>query len=274
MPLRPSMDPRRWGALLREVLPYAAATAVGFIYVNLTIVVLDFVAGDVEVGLFGAAFRVFIVLAGASALIAQTVFPLLTRAARDDRARLGYQVQRLLEGCLIIGAVAGLGTFFAAPVAIDVLTGGGEFEGSVDVLELQGIAFAATFPAGVAGFALLAMRRYRELLGVNAAALIVSLAVTLALADAVGAATANIAGEATLLAGCVWALMRGADGLRLRPGLAPRALLATAAGAAAGALSPGPAVLETAVALAAFGVALLALRGVPAEIRQAFVQRD
>ena len=194
---RPSVSLARWRVLAREVLPYAVATAVGFLYVYLTVIVLSLVASEQEVGIFGAAFRVFVVLGGASSLLAQAAFPVLARAARDDAERLTYGTQRLLEGSCIVAALAGLGTGFAAPIAIEVIAGGGAFDEAIGVLRLQAVAFAGTFPAAVAAFALLAQARYTALLRVNAAALVVSLVITMVLATAEGAAVANIAGELT-----------------------------------------------------------------------------
>jgi len=272
MPWRPSLALWRWRALLVDVLPYAMATAVGFVYVYLTVILLGFVADDREVGLFSAAFRVFIVLAGASGLLAQTAFPVLARAARDDSERLAYGTQRLLEGSFIVAGAAGLGIGFAAPVAIDVVAGG-EFGGAVGVLELQAVAFAGTFPAAVAGFAVLAQGRYRAVLVANGVALAVSLVVTLTLASAKGAAVANIAGELALLGGYVVALCSGPARLPLRLGLMPRVWLAAALGAVAGFVTPAPSLVRTAVALAVFGAALLVARGVPDEIREALVGR-
>lgn len=273
MPWRPSRAFARWRALSAEILPYAVATAVGFIYVYLTVIVLGFVADEREVGIFSAAFRVFIVLAGASGLLAQTAFPLLARAARDDSQRLAYGTQRLIEGSFILAAVAGLGTAFAAPVAIEVIAGGGPFADAIGVLELQAIAFAGTFPAAVAGFVLLAQGRYRAVLTVNAIALAASLVLTLTLATAKGAGVANIAGELALVGGYVVALVSGPDRLALSFGLLPRIALATAAGTLAGLLVPGPAVAATAAALGVFALAIAALRGVPREIREALLKR-
>lgn len=273
MPWRPSIALRRWRSLLSEVLPYAMATAVGFIYVYLTVILLGFVTDDRQVGLFSAAFRIFIVLAGASGLLAQTAFPVLARAARDDSERLAYGTQRLLEGSFIVAAVAGLGIAFAAPVAIDVVAGGGEFDGAVGVLELQAVAFAGTFPGAVAGFAVLAQGRYRAVLIANGAALAVSLIVTLAIASAKGAAMANIAGELALLGGYVIALRSGPRQLPLRLGLMPRVWLAAVLGMLAGLVAPGPSLAQTAVALTIFGLAVVTLRGVPDEVRQALLRR-
>jgi O-antigen/teichoic acid export membrane protein len=273
MAWRPSISIRRWGELMRELLPYAVATAVGFLYVYLTVIVLGLVASEREVGIFSAAFRVFIVLGGASSLLAQAAFPVLARAARDDADRLAYGTQRLLEGSFVVAALAGLGTAFAAPVAIEVIAGGGGFEDAVGVLELQAVAFAGTFPAAVGAFAVLAQGRYVAVLVVNAAALVVSLGTTLALGTAEGAAVANIAGELTLLAGYLIALVTGPERIDLRLGLAPRIGLAAAAGVAAGLVAPGPSVVRTAAALGVFGVVVVLVRGVPDEIHHALLGR-
>jgi O-antigen/teichoic acid export membrane protein len=172
-----------------------------------------------------------------------------------------------------VAAAAGLGIGFAAPVAIDVVAGGGEFDGAVGVLELQAIAFAGTFPAAVAGFAVLAQGRYRAVLVANGVALAVSLTMTLVIASAQGAAMANIAGELALLGGYVVALRSGPAQLPLRLGLMPRVWLAAGLGTVAGVVAPGPSLARTAIALTIFGLALTVLRGVPDEIRQALLRR-
>jgi len=260
-------------ALIREVLPYAVATAVGLLYVYLTVIVLGLVAGEHEVGLFSAAFRVFVVLGGSSGLLAQAAFPVLVRAARDDPERLSYSTQRLLETSFIAAAIAGLGTAFAAPIAIEVIAGGGAFAKSVGVLELQAVAFAGTFPAAVAGFTALAQARYTAVLVANASALVVSLVTTLAIGTAEGAAIANIAGELTLLTGYLIVLTTGPERIRLTPGLVPRAVLAAAAGLAAGLFVADAPLLRTLLAVGTFSVVILALRGVPDEIRAALLRR-
>ncbi|MDP9345665.1 MAG: oligosaccharide flippase family protein [Actinomycetota bacterium] len=272
--LRPSVHVAAWRALIADALPYAAATAVGIVYIYLTVIALGFVADEKQVGLFSAAFRVFIVIAGISALVVQSAFPVLTRAARDDRRRLGYAVQRLFEGNVVVGAFVGLCTAVGAPLAILIIAGR-DFAGSVPVLRVQGAALLMTFVAGVGSYSLLALRRHGALLAINALALTVSLTLTLALGatdGARGAAVANLAGEAMLALGGLLALGRQPEGVRVHTSVIWRTGLAVAAGVGAAVLAPGPTILETAAAAAAYTVVAIAVGAVPVEIRQAFLR--
>ena len=102
--LRPAFAFGEWWRLRRVVFPYAAANAVGVLYGSLAIILLSLVATTEETGYFGAAFRVFLVLAGIPTLLVTSAFPILARAARDDHERLAYALQRLWDISLIVGA--------------------------------------------------------------------------------------------------------------------------------------------------------------------------
>src|SRR6185437_3262098 len=86
VPLWAAFSWEGWKPLLRMIAPYATAVAVSSIYVYLAAVVMSLVASDVEVGLFSAAFRVFIVIGGIPLLLVGSAFPILARAARDEAA--------------------------------------------------------------------------------------------------------------------------------------------------------------------------------------------
>ena len=88
VPLRPIFQPRAWNDLMRPTLGFALAAAAGSIYVYGAMVLTELVVSDVETGLFAAAFRVYIVVAGFPVLLVMTALPVLSRAARDDHARL------------------------------------------------------------------------------------------------------------------------------------------------------------------------------------------
>ena len=130
IPFVPAFDTRAWGRLLRLVLPYAAASAIGAVYVSLVVVLTSLVASQEETGYFSAAFRVFSVLSAVPSLLVASAFPILARAARDNRERLRYALQRLWDASLVIGAGAAVLTAVGAPVAIAVVAGP-EYEPSV-----------------------------------------------------------------------------------------------------------------------------------------------
>jgi O-antigen/teichoic acid export membrane protein len=267
MPLLPAFDARESARLLRVTASFALATAVGTVYIYLAVVLLSLVSSDAETGQFGAAFRVFIVLAAVPGLLVTTAFPLLARAARDDRERLGYALQRLFETSLVLGTAFALGTIIGAPVAIDIVAGD-EFEPAVDVLRVQGLAMLASFLLATWGFALISLHLHRELLLANLSALLVGAILVFVLGSAEGAqgaAWATLAGECVLAAGYLVGLVRGRRELAPRAWVVPRVALAAAAGAAVG-VSGLPALPAALAAVATFSILVLAVRAVPPEL--------
>lgn len=271
VPVRPAFDRETWRRLLALTLPFAAATAVGTIYVYLTIVLMSLVASEQQTGIFGASFRVFVVLAGVPGLLIMSAFPLLARAARDDRVRLGYAVQRLFEICVICGVGIAVVTVAAAPAIIDLL-GGSAYAEAVPVLRVQAIALLASFLVALGGYALLSLHRHRALLIANAVALVASAGLTLTLAPglgAIGAAYATVAGESVLAIGYLLALLRGDDGVRISPAVLPRVALAAAAAGSVMLLAL-PSALVAVLCGCVFLAVLVVLRAVPAEVVEAW----
>jgi O-antigen/teichoic acid export membrane protein len=269
---RPAVAVGEWLRLGRVVLPYATANAVGVLYGYLAVILLSLVSTPDETGWFGAAFRVFLVLAGIPALLVASAFPILARAARDDHARLAYASQRLWDISLIVGTGLAVATLVGAPVAIKVVAGS-QFEPSVDVLRVQAVALVPSFVFGVWGFALLALGRYRGLLIANAAALATSAVVTLALASrfgAFGAAFATLLGDTCLAIGYAIVLMRGHRQFRVSLELIPRVALAAGVGTCA-LLIPGPNLVQLLLAVAGYVTILVALRAIPEEIPHALL---
>jgi O-antigen/teichoic acid export membrane protein len=267
MPLVPAVDVSEWGRLLSVTASFALATAVGTVYVYLAVVLLSLVSTDAEVGQFGAAFRVFIALAAVPGLLVTTAFPVLARAARDDRERLRYALQRLFETSLVLGTAFGLATVIGAPVAIEIVAGPG-FDPAIDVLRVQGVALLASFLLATWGFALISLHRHRALLLANMAALITggTLVLTLGASQgAEGAAWASLAGETVLAGGYLIGLVRTRRELLPQAAIVPRTAAAAAPAVLLG-LSDLPAVAATIAALVVFGALALALRVVPEEI--------
>jgi O-antigen/teichoic acid export membrane protein len=270
-PLVPSLRILEWRRLLALTVPFGAANAVGAVYVYLAVVVLSLVSTEQQTGFFGASFRVFIVLGTVPGLLVASAFPILARAARDDDTRLAYALQRLWETHLLLGLGLALCTIVGAGLAIDVVAGP-EFEPSVDVLEIQSLAIPFSFLLAVWGFALLSLSFYRSILIANAAALVVSLVLTVVLGNshgAEGAALATVFGEATLAAGYAFTLLRRRPDLRMELRLLPRIAAALAA-ASAVLLIPGLSRELQLVAVAAvYAAAAVILRAVPAEVGDA-----
>jgi O-antigen/teichoic acid export membrane protein len=276
IPFVPAFDPRAWGRLLRLVLPYAAASAVGAIYVSLVVVITSLVASEQETGYFGAAFRVFSVLSAIPGLLITSAFPVLARAARDDHERFRYVLRRLWDTGLVLGAGLAALAAVGAPVAIKVVAGS-QYEPSVSVLRIQAGALFASFFVAIWGYALLSLAAYRSLLVANALALVLAGGLALALAPeygADGAALATLVGELGLAVSLGALLMWSSKDLRVDLALVPRVALATAL-AVAVVLIPGlPDAVELVLAATAYLAAVVALRAVPDEVWEALRHRE
>lgn len=273
-PLLPRFERSQWLGILRLVGIYAAAAAVGTIYVSAVIVTTSLVGTAEESGYLGAGFRVFTVLIGIPLLLVSTAFPVLARAAHTDQARLEYAVQRLVDIALIVGVWMALGTVFGAEIAIAVVAGA-EFEPAVPVLQILGFALVANFLAVTGGLALVAVHRHVALLVANVIALLVALTLTLVLVPpfgAEGAAVATLVSESTLavLYGIV---LLGTRQVRYDSNLVPRIAIAAALASALAFTPFGPIVLVVAATVVYWGV-LFALRGVPREVIDALLRRE
>ena len=268
VPLLPSFQFANWRDLLRDTLPYALATAVGAAYFRVGILIVSLVAPGNQTGYFGVSFRVIEVAIVIPQLLIGGTFPIFARAARNDRERLSYALGRMFDTTLILGVGAALSLVVGAPFVISVIAGH-HFGPAEPVLRIQGVALMASFLAALCGYALVSMHRHREILLSALTALVVSLTLTSVLASIAGARGAAVA---TTVTECVFTLVLGLAVYRtgVRPRIGWAAVPRVAGAAAAGALTlliPGLAdVIRLALALAIYGLLLLLLNGIPAEI--------
>ena len=111
IPVSPSFERAEWGVLMRDILPYAAATAVASIYFRLAIVLLSLISTATQTGYFGAAFRVVEVLvvdspaAGDGRL--SDLLPCRARRPRPPRLRGAAHVGGVHPAGRTRGGVAG-----------------------------------------------------------------------------------------------------------------------------------------------------------------------
>jgi O-antigen/teichoic acid export membrane protein len=258
-------------ALLRPTIAFTLATAVGALYVYTAQIITSLATTSHQSGLYALAFRVFVITVTVPGLLVGGAVPLLARAARDDRERLAYALQRIFEVSMILGVAAALGILAGAPFVIKVVAGPkfAQFAGSVVVLRIMGVAMIATFLTAGWGFALLSIKNYRALLLVNGAALLASCALTPVLASTYGAkgsAVATLCGEATLALGYVVVFAVAHRELLPHPAILPKVILAAAPATALALLLDLPSLPLTVLTLAAYGLLILLTRATPAEV--------
>ena len=275
IPLRPALQADEWQRLLRLAVPVALTLATGTLYVYLAQVVTDLVASERESGLFAASFRVFLVVAAVPGLVVSAGFPVLTRAARDDQARLAYALDRLFATMVVVGGLFGLALAVGAPVALDVVAGAG-YHDAIPALQRQAWALLASFVLAPAAFALLSLRLHKEIAAANLLALATSATLTLLLAPshgATGAATATVVGETALMLATFGLLVHARSDLRPRLDVVVKVALGIGLGIAAASLSGLPALPATVLAVLAYGVVMLVTRAIPQELRDLLPRR-
>ena len=265
--LVPSFRRSAWAALIRETLPYAITSAVGAVYFRLAIIIMSLVATEVQTGYFGASFRILDVLIVVPQLIVGAVFPIFARAARDDRDRMRFAVQRTFDGTMIFGVLAAVGIVVGAGLMIDVVAGP-QFAPATEVLRIQSLALLLAFVNAVLGYTLLSLGMYRSLLAMATAALVAMLVATPLLGSAhgaVGGAVATVIGELVVAAGGVIVLWRGHRDLV--PSVARSARIVVAGAISLAVLALGlPELVSVVLATIVFGALLFALRAVPEEL--------
>jgi O-antigen/teichoic acid export membrane protein len=266
--LRPSFSWRRWRPLVMQVLPYSAAVVAAALYFRVAIVMVSQLSSAHQLGLFGASFRIIEVLTGVPILLAGTALPIFAHAALSDHDRFGYALGRVFEVALIVGAWVAVSIVVGAQLAIAVV-GGPEFSAASGILAIQGVALGATFVTAVWGTGLLSLALYRQILVLNAGALLASIAiisVLVPLDGARGAAIGTACGEAAAAVAGAVILMRNHPSLRLPWGVFPRVAAAAALGLVPLSFVGVPVIVRLLASTALYGGVLLVTRALPAEL--------
>jgi O-antigen/teichoic acid export membrane protein len=268
-PVIPAFDRAEWGRILRLTVVYAVASAVGTIYVSVTVIVTSLVGTAQETGYYGASFRIFSVVGNIPLLLVGAAFPVLARAARDDRLRLQYALGRVWEMSLILGVGIGVMLAASAPFAIRVVAGPA-FGPAVPVLRIQSAAIVGGFLAVTLAYALLSIHRHAALLIANLIALGGSTLLTFLLVPpfgAKGAAVATVAGEFGLATAYLVPLTRA--GLKVTWRVLPAIAVGVAPVIALALVTPLDGLLLALVGGAIYWIVLLVLRAIPPEVFEA-----
>jgi O-antigen/teichoic acid export membrane protein len=273
--LRPAFTPSRWRSLVAQTLVIAAATTLTLVYFQVVLVAMSIIANGQQLGIFSLAFRVLTVVNGIPGVVMSSGLPILMRAAHDDHERLRYALQRAIEASLLLGGWLSLLVITVAPLAISVL-GGTDFAGSTSTLQILGIGVAATFLSILFSLTMFALRRYRVLIVINGAIVLLSIGLCAALIPAHGAHGAAIVVVVVELS---LAVANGATlfltNPQLRPslGLPARAVAAVGIAFAVALAVPTSSLVSAVIGSAVLAVAAVTLRAVPRDLIDAVRSR-
>ncbi|HEY5053831.1 MAG TPA: polysaccharide biosynthesis C-terminal domain-containing protein [Solirubrobacterales bacterium] len=273
--VRPRFDHADQRMLLGTALPVAAALALGQVYFRLVIVLMSLISSPEQTGYFGGSLRAMEALIVLPVLVAGVALPLLTAAARDDRARLRYAIEGLSEGAVIAGVLIVLVTIRAAEPVMTAI-GGPAFAPSGAVLRIQVVALLFIALYQIWTVSLVALRQQRELILTNALGLIGVAAFAAVLVPPLGArggALASVLGDAILAGLIYWRLHLSTGKVTVRLGFLARVAVAAGAGAVALLVTGLPDLIAAVLAgLLFLGVGHL-VGMVPSELREAISPR-
>ncbi len=186
------------GPLVRDILPFAAASVLTLIYLRADLLILAVLGAPVEVGLFAASFRLFEATFVISAAIVAGAFPLLVRAM--GQGTHGPLIRLL--GTWLLAAAFPIGTVFFA-LAGPTLTAvyGAGFSDAAPVLAWLGLAIPAVYLNALTTHLLIAAERPRRLVG----AVLVRFSVGILL-DVILIPTHGASGAAMAVCAAEWSL--------------------------------------------------------------------
>ncbi len=275
MSLRPAFNRAEWLTLIRAVLPFAAAVVISTLYLRITVLLLSLLASELQTGYYATAFAVISVLIAIPALTVGSTLPVLSRAARDDRERLRYVLERLMEVTLIVGGAIALGLALGARFVVLVLSGhsGGP---SVTVLEIESLAIVTQFVGATWQYGLLALHRHRDCLIISAIGLCLSVVLTLALVPlwhSPGAAVAFSATEVVFAGTSLFLLLRVKPRMSFSLRVPARVAIAALLGGSVIFLPLGS-LIQSLLAVAVYTFVLIVTGAIPAELAQAIPRRS
>lgn len=276
VPLVPAFHPARWMPLIRDTLALAVATALGTLYFRMALLVMSLIGSALQTGYFATSYRLIEALVTIPVLLVGVTFPVLSRAARDDRDRLRYAAQRIFDVGLTAGALMALVTALAAGFAIQVI-GGSEAAPATSVLHVQAMFLVPLFLNLTFQTLLLTLRMHREILISASVALVTVLVLTVVLIPAMearGAAVAVVVGEALLAAVEATLLWRAHADLRPDFRIVPRVVAASAVAVGAALALDVHDIVRAAVATVAYVAVLAVLRALPTEVFRALARRS
>ncbi|MFH1909704.1 MAG: flippase [bacterium] len=123
-----------WRYALRQALPIGITLVFGYVYYKVDSLMLSWIQGMTDVGIYGAPYKLLEVLQMFPALFLGSAFSLVTRYVANKDERLNSAFQKQFDFLSLIAVPIVIGTFILALPIITFITGsGGEFTTSSTV---------------------------------------------------------------------------------------------------------------------------------------------
>jgi len=141
------MDWSFWKLSIKEALPFGLSAIFVTIFYWISSLMLSLMKGDVEVGLYNAAFRMVLVLLFIPTALNAAIYPLMSRFHLTSQDALKLAYEKYFKYMLILAVPIGVGTTLLAN-RIVVLVFGSQFGPSAAALKILVWAAASIFVVG------------------------------------------------------------------------------------------------------------------------------
>ncbi len=153
-----------WKQIVKKSWPLAITIFFNLVYLKTDTIILSFIKPQVDVGLYGAAYRVIDVLITLPFLFSGIVLPLLTiEWAKNNRDKFNNLIQKSFDFLAIISVPLVVGTYFVADKVM-VVVAGDDFLGSGRPLKILMIAAVFIFLGNIFAHVIIAVEKQRVII--------------------------------------------------------------------------------------------------------------
>ena len=176
--IRLYFDWKYWRWVFMESLALGLVVILGLIYFRTGQVILSLFRGSIEVGIYGAPYKILEILITIPAIFIGSVFPIISRYLAANDQRLESALQKSFDFLALMAFPVVVGVFMTArPVML--LLAGPEFIASVLPLQILIFAIGIIFFGTLAGNAIIAASLQKKLLKVYIASVIFNITANL-----------------------------------------------------------------------------------------------
>lgn len=138
-------DTSYWPTIIRQAFPIGVVLVFHFIYFKIDSLMLSWMKGMVDVGIYGTSYKLLEVLDSLPVMFLGASFPLMTKYVMEKDNRLNSAFQKQFDFLALVGFPVLVGTYILARPIIDFIGGrSGEFTNTATVTFLNQPATSVT----------------------------------------------------------------------------------------------------------------------------------
>ena len=175
---QPQFTPGEWLKLTALTLPVGLTLIFNLVYFRADAFILSFIKPSVDVGIYGAAYKIFEVVLVLPTFLMNALYPVLIKSFETDRAKFRQSVRLAILGLAGIGLGGAVAGILLAPWGVNFLYGG-KFADSVLPLQLLLASMPIFFLSSLYMWLLLLLKRQKVMAVVYAFGMITNIALNL-----------------------------------------------------------------------------------------------